>query len=90
MKNSTSNGGPIVVNRGTAGVDVSSVKLSFLKITFLCLIWNYSTVYANDLSAESRLRKLSYQVRGLPPSEKDFDELSKLKNSPAEMTVFFF
>ncbi len=89
MKNSVSCAGPIVVTHAAAGVDVSRVKLSFLKIAFLCLIWIQSTVQAIDLTPESRLRKLSYQVRGLPPSENDFDELSKVKSSPSDTTFFF-
>ena len=46
-------------------------------------------VSANDLTPESRLRKLSYQIRGLPPSEKDFIELVQLKNNPSEIANFF-
>ncbi len=60
----------------------------YLYIVAACLLFQAST-FALDLTPESKLRKISYQMRGTPPSQADFSELAKNKTSESALDSFF-
>lgn len=65
-----------VVTKSRTGVDVLSMVRVFIFI-FVTIFLALS--YGLDLTPESRLRKLSFQIRGLPPSAKDYHDLQQAK-----------
>lgn len=48
-----------------------------------------SRSYGLELTAESKLRKLSYQMRGLPPTPQEFTALAKAKETDSSLNIFF-
>lgn len=49
----------------------------------------HSNSYGLELTPESKLRKLSYQMRGLPPTPQEFAALVKAKETDASLNSFF-
>ena len=60
-----------------------------LYIIAVCLCLFHASAFSLELTPESKLRKLSYQMRGLPPSQADFTELAKNKSSDSALSSFF-
>jgi hypothetical protein len=70
-----------------SGVHVRSKTGLLIFSSFLCLF--HGSVFALELTPESKLRKISFQMRGLPPSQADFNELAKSKTNDPALSSFF-
>jgi hypothetical protein len=58
-------------------------------IGILIILLFQMSAQALELTPESKLRKLSFQMRGMPPAMKDFEELAKAKGNEAQLSTFF-
>jgi len=58
-------------------------------IIVMAIVLFQSHSYGLELTDESKLRKLSYQMRGLPPTPKEFADLVKAKDTESNLNAFF-
>jgi len=62
---------------------------SGLVIIAIAIALFQSKSYGLELTPEAKLRKISYQMRGFPPTPQEFAALEKAKESASSLNIFF-